>query len=123
MKYWRCIVCGNNNPEYQIICSGCWRMTKVNNEKWNKKRVRKVGVKGEMNMEIGFCDRCGIQLDKYRRLRIVLDGGDWDNEFELCDECFSHWMSFNFEYVDACWNPDIKLKTKVKGVGNDNKRR
>lgn len=62
-------------------------------------------------MKIGFCDRCGIQLKKYHRLRIILDGGDWDNEFELCDDCYEHWLEKlgNREFIEATWNPIPKL--------------
>jgi hypothetical protein len=65
-------------------------------------------------MDIGFCDKCGIQLNKYHRIRIVLDGGDWDNSFEFCDDCYNQWQKANREYLEAVWNPNPRLLQELK---------
>jgi len=70
-------------------------------------------------MDIGFCDRCGIQLNKYHHVRIVLDHGDWDNTFELCPDCYDYWLEKlgNREFIEAIWQPSLKLKS-VRSCNN-----
>ena len=62
-------------------------------------------------MEKGFCDRCGIELDKYHNLRIILQSGDWDNSFDLCNDCYNYWLDElgNREFIEATWSPKLRL--------------
>lgn len=66
-------------------------------------------------MNIKYCDRCGMQMGNF----IVHMTYAWDNEVELCEECFG-----KFKRWFACENIEDRLERVAdrleKMVGDDN---